>query len=335
MKNYLFSLMLLFCLSCSKDEPVAIIDHSWKEFAEIKHQAKNASDCSVHNDVMVIRGLSSLSYITSQHQLQHQYILSSNLSYGYKPFPATSGFYVTLSDEYNPSRIECRPFLNLTNATVFDFHQDSTLVGLERLMGLHEPVYLASPSGQFVFKVKSSVHQPNALLVLVDINHPANFRKIPLTAKPAYTFLHFYSSGKYYYSSTDLDEGLFTLDTLGNTEKISNQGFVSVTESNGVFYAVNAFNGLFISVDKGRTWRASSINAPSGKIVDLNHKPFFLDSDRIVELIVKNDEIKLVPYFSKGLEGNSITALCAFNGRYYCTTKSGVFYLNEQDFLPE
>jgi hypothetical protein len=335
MKHYFLFLTTLLFFSCKEEEPIEVIDNSWKLFSEVKYQAKNASDCSVHNDLMIIRSLNSLSYINSNHQLLNQYPLFSNLSYGYKKFPTNSGYYLTLSDELYPSRIECRPFLNLTASVSFDFNQDSTILGLERQLGLYEPVYISSPSGQFLFKVKNNLNQSNSLLVLADINKPKNYQRIQLNSKPNYTSLHFYSSGKFYYSSTDLEHGLYTVDTLGHVEKISAQGFETIVESNGVFYALGSSFDLFISFDKGQTWQQSTLKAPSGNIVNLGQKTFFLDEEKIIEVVVVNNKIELITYNSKGMEGNAITALCNFNGRYYCATKSGVFYLKGEDFKPE
>ncbi len=335
MKHYFVILTTLLFISCKEDEPIEVIDNSWNLFTEVKHQAKNASNCSVHNDMMVIRSFNSLSYINSNHQLSNQYFISSNLNYEYKQFPTNSGYCLTLSDDLYPSRIECRPFLNLTASVSFDFNQDSTIVGLERQLGLYEPVFISSPSGQFLFKVKNNLNQSNSLLVLADVNSPRNYNKINLNSKPNYTTLHFYSSGKFYYSSTDIDQGLFTVDTLGNVEKISAQAFGAIVESDGIFYALGSFFDLFISFDKGQTWQKSSFKAPSGNIVNLKNKTFFIDQERIFEVVIENNQIKLITYHSKGLEGNAITALCHFSGRYYCTTKSGVFYLNEEQFKPE
>lgn len=335
MKPYLLLFSLLLFFSCKKEEPIEVIDNSWELFSEIAYQSKNASNCFVYNDKMIVRSLNSLSYIDKNHNLMNRYLMFSNLAYGYKQFPTNSGYNVTLSEGLYPSRIECRPLMDLTGSISFDFEQDSALLGLEKQLSIYEPVYLSSPTGKFLFKVKENVTQKNTGLVLADILTPKNYQKIRLNSLPNNTSLNLYSSGRFYFSTSGVDPGFFTVDTMGNVEKISSQGYPIVAESNGVFFAVGAFFDLSISFDQGQTWNQTTIKAPSGNIINLNNQTFILNEDHIIQVIIEYDNIQLLKYNSKGLEGNTITALCNFNGRYYCSTKSGVFYLQEENFKPE
>jgi hypothetical protein len=264
MKPYFLLFTILLFFSCKKEVLTVEIENTWELFSEIEYQAKNASNCFVYNDKMIVRSLNKLSYIDSNHKLLNQYLMFSNLAYGYKQFPTNSGYNVTLSEDLYPSRIECRPFMDLTGAISFDFGQDSGIIGLEKQLGIYEPVYLSSPSGKFLFKVKENETQKNTGLVLADILKPKNYQKIRLNSLPNNTSLNFYSSGRFYFSTSGLDPGFFTVDTMGNLEKISSQGYTVVGESSGVFFAVGAFSDLSLSFDEGHTWNQTTIKAPSG-----------------------------------------------------------------------
>lgn len=336
MKLHLFIFAFILLLSCEKDDSVEIINDSWKLFDKIQYQAKNASNCFVQDELMIIRSLNSLSYIDKNNELLNQYVLISNPAYGYRYFPTNSGYLITIGGGIYPTQVDFQPFSNLSDIASFSFHNDSTIEGLEILNGsLNEPAFISSPQGLFLFKIKESRSQLNSSLVIADVEKPDVYKILPLNSKPNYTSLHFYYSGKFYLSSTDIDFGLFTIDSLGSIEKISDQSFGTVIESNGIFYAVGSSYELLISNDNGYTWKESSQKAPSVQIINLDTRTYFLVQDEIIEVTIIDDKIEFIKYNSKGLDGNSITTLCHFNGRFYCTTKSGVFYIEEEYFKPE
>ncbi|MEZ4805790.1 MAG: hypothetical protein R2852_09980 [Bacteroidia bacterium] len=69
------------------------------------------------------------------------------------------------------------------------------------------------------------------------------------------------------------------------------------------------------------------INTPY--LLEIDGKLFYYDTDNFGEIRIEGSTITNLRYISKGLEGNQITCICKHNNRYYCTTQTGVFYIEE------
>jgi hypothetical protein len=124
------------------------------------------------------------------------------------------------------------------------------------------------------------------------------------------------------------------MDSIGNYEKVGNRDFTVLRKVNGIMFGMLNNYLLTISYDNGKTWFDSNLSLPTPFLIGLNNKLFYHIDDSFGEIRLENQAINIVRYNSKGLEGNEITCICKHNDRYYCTTKTGVFYIEEKYFKP-
>lgn len=204
-------------------------------------------------------------------------------------------------------------------------------------MNIWEPAYISSPSGYFIFKVidKSNSNFASFAIVNITANGTYTIKRVSLPFIRSNLKLHFYNNGKFYFTDqSNNNRSLYTMDSSGNYEKIASMDFVRMASVNNIMYGISSYYELFISFDYGHSWSASSVKMPTQNLINVNNMAIYYSNSSIAQLLVEGSKIKGIAYNSKGLEGNLITYICKHKDRYYCTTKSGVFYIEEKYFKP-
>lgn len=321
----------LLQFSCKKVNVPTPENDSWKPVSELKYGQKNASYCNSNGDILLIRSLSSVSFFDKSHRFQKTYFNFNSPLYQYRPFPMTNNYLITVYGE--DGYIEFSTIPELSNTEAFRLHSDTNFIRLDLLFAKSwTPAYINSPSGYYIFKIQDKSNPINATLAILNVKNTSVITKVKLNDIPANTVLNLYDNGKFYFSIGN--QGLFTMDSMGNYEKVGNRAFSVLKKANGIMYGMLGNYLLTISYDDGKTWFDSNFSLPAPYLIDLNNKLFYHDNDYFGEIRLENQAISNVRYNSKGLEGNEITYICKHNDRYYCTTKTGVFYIEEKYFKP-
>lgn len=330
------SIFIFLNLSCKKktEEVKPTEEDYWKPFNEIKYFNKNSSYCHSDGKILYIRSLDSYSVFDSNHVLIRSESNSTNINYRYTAFPLVNNQFINI---YDPSYIDHKSIIGSSSPEGINLDKDTSIVSIRNpaFFNYWDYPFIGSPSGYCVFKVSNSknknVNGDYANLVVIDLNRNKYIKRIelPILGKIA---LHYYEKGKFYFSNYYYDNSLYTLDSAGNYEKLANQGFLRLIKVNDLMIGIDG--GLYISFDQGITWNKSTINSPSLQVLSLDGKAIFYTWDNIGEIKIEGKLVKIIGYNKKGLEGNTITYLCKHRERYYCTTQSGVFYIEEKYFKP-
>lgn len=339
MKYKIFITLLIAALfSCKNDKEVIPEKDYWKPFTEIQYDAKNASYCYSDGEILLIRSLESYALFDSNHNLKQRYGYLPNKTYGYNIFPLVNNIFISIINQPNPRLIE---FYNIKNTNIYGairLEEDSNIISIDNHdMGIFEPAYIGSPSGYYIFKVidKSNPDFTSFAIVNLKINGLYSIKRVPLPFIHSNIKLHFYDAGKFYFTDQDNnDRSLYTMDSTGSYEKIANIDFVRMTKINNIMYGITSYWQLYLSLDNGHTWTKSTVSMPTLNLIELNKMAIYYKGSSIAQLLIEGTNIKGITYNSKGLEGNEITYMCKHNDRYYCTTKSGVFYIEEKYFKP-
>ena len=326
--------LILFQLACKRDKEIPADTH-WKLVSEVKNDARNASYCYSNGEILMVRSLNSYSLFDKNHRLISITSFDGDLSYGYRTFPMVNDIFINLGSRDN---LEVN-YQNIMKK--FDFGgvylgNDTNVLSLENAFaGYMEPAYIGSPSGYYVFKVVDKKNLSYSTLRIADIRNAASVRPVPLPSHYSNIYLHLFDGGKYYFSdNTSTKEALYAMDSVGHFEKIANKAFLKLSKVNGVMYGLSSYYELFFSLDGGHTWGKSNYEMYTFNLIDIDGKAFYYRNNTITELQSDGKAMKGIDYNAKGLEGNEITWICKHNGRYYCTTKSGVFYIEEDYFKP-
>ena len=321
----------LLQISCKKHDVNIPENDSWKPVSELKYGEKNASYCYSNGDILLIRSLSSVSFFDKSHRFSKTYINNNSPLYRNRPFPITNDYLITVYGEHG--YIEFNPITDMSDIEAFKLHSDSNFIKLDLLFAKDwTPAYINSPSGYYVFKIQDKSNINNSTLAILNIKNTSFITKVKLNDIPANTVLNLYDNGRFYFSIGN--QGLFSMDSIGNYEKVGNRDFTVLRKVNGIMFGMLNNYLLTISYDNGKTWFDSNLSLPTPFLIGLNNKLFYHIDDYFGEIRLENQAINIVRYNSKGLEGNEITCICKHNDRYYCTTKTGVFYIEEKYFKP-
>lgn len=332
-KWYLLLSIGLILIQCKKREiPVVKEDNYWKPVNKLNFGEKNARYCYSNGEELLIRSLSKYSLLDSQHQLIQTYLDNNLTSYLFRPFPMSGNYFISIVS--TNGYIEYRSISSQNpDQGNFLLHQDSHILSLDQSFPNYAaPAFLSSNFGQFAFKVIDKSNNNLSTIALVNVRNNQVVNKIHLASRYNETILNLYHNQSFYLSQ--LNKGLLKIDSMGNATKISDLTFTNILEANGILYGIGyggTFN-LYVSSDNGWNWVPSTFALPTLLMVTLDKKPFYLINDKIVQIKIEGNTIKSIEYNSNGLEGNEITWVCKHRGKYYCTTKSGVFYIEEKYF---
>lgn len=321
--------LTLLQFSCKKQDVNIPENDSWKPVSELKFGEKNASYCYSNGDILMIRSLSGISLFDKYHRFLETYINYNSPLYQYRPFPMSNDYLITVYNEQG--YIEFNPITEMSDMQAFKLHSDSNFIKLDLLFDkAWTPAYINAPSGYYVFKIQDKSNINNATLAILNVKNTSSITKVRINDIAANTVLNLYDNGRFYFSIGN--QGLFSMDSIGNYEKVGNRAFSVLKKVNGVMYGILGNNLLSISYDNGKTWFDSDFSLPTPFLFALNDKLFYHTNDFFGEIRLENQTINNFRYNSKGLEGNEITCICKHNDRYYCTTKTGVFYIEEKYF---
>jgi hypothetical protein len=122
----------------------------------------------------------------------------------------------------------------------------------------------------------------------------------------------------------------------GRVKQIFDRGVTEYFTYNQQLYAIfpdGSGSRLMRSADKGETWQSFSDWPLDGweQYAEFDGKLFMYMYSQIAHVDLEKGAIREID--NKGLEGNEITSVNAFNGKVYVTTLSGLFYIPQDQFL--
>jgi hypothetical protein len=334
MKNIIvICLIASFHIACKKTPEVSVENDQWKLLTTVDYDAKNASYCNSNGELLLIRSLNSYSLYGKNHEYKANISYDGSPSYGYRTFPMVNNIFISIG---HPENLQVN-FQNITNKNdfgAFYFGNDSNVLSFDDPHPVtNEPAYIGSPSGVYVFKHRDKTG--NIRLSIADIKNYLSIKGVSLPISYSNIVLHFYDGGKFYFSdNTNGSIALYTMDSTGQYQKIANQAFFKLTKVKDVLYGINSSRQLYLSYDGGYAWTKSTVEMHTFNLINIAGTAMYFRSNIIAELRLDGTVMNEIQYNAKGLEGNEITWICKHNDRYYCTTKSGVYYIEERFFMP-
>ncbi len=151
------------------------------------------------------------------------------------------------------------------------------------------------------------------------------------------SYLYFITS---YYDNFFVNVGhkFYTIDTLGNVNKVLNHNIFQMINLSDSLIAIDANYQTYLSLDNGNSWEkflAISCNDFS-KSNGCYHNFEVIDNKiiayprcavgQLYQLSIEDNNFKIDTIPSDGLELKDITSISEFNEKVYVTTLSGLFY---------
>lgn len=327
-------LLVLMAFSCKKDKSAESENTGWKLVSEITNDGKNASYCFSDGQTLMVRSLNQCYLFDQNHHLTESILLNNSPDFAYQVFPMVDNLIINIP---NPGNLEvlCTDISNTVNNFGYYFgNSDSNILSLHPKGELtFEYAYILSEFKRILFKVSDKRGSNYSRLVMADIQGLSPQISIDLPGHIEETYLHFYDSGKFYFSdNTTGKKALYELDLFGHFTKISDFTFYTMCKSNGLYYGITPYHEFYVSSDRGRSWTKTNLELSGFNLLMAGDKVLLTLEDHISELHFNGMNSAYVNINNHGLEGNKITWLCKHQDRYYCTTKSGVFYIEEKYF---